>query len=103
MENWDCPFHHPRLILLWKIIPPYVCWHIWKERNNRIFREENRTVEVVFEVMNKLLKENLRVAKYKKPKEEPRRLEGIVAENWGCQEGFFLFYNLEGRRRQQTI
>ena len=43
--------------------------------------EENRTVEVVFGVMNKLLKENLRVAKYRMPKEEPRRLEGIVAEN----------------------
>ena len=79
VESWDCPFHHPRLILLWKIIPPYVCWHIWKERNNRIFREESGMVEVVFGVMNKLLKENLRVAKYKMPKEELGRIEGIVA------------------------
>ena len=39
VESWDCPFHHPRLVFLWKIIPPYVCWHVWKERNNRIFRE----------------------------------------------------------------
>ena len=58
---------------------------------------------MVFGVMNKLLKENLRVAKYKMPKEEPRKLEGIVVENWGCQEDFFLFDNLARRRRQQTI
>lgn len=65
-----------------------------------IFRGENRTVEVVFGMMNKLLKENIRVAKYKMPKEEPRRLEGIVAKNWGCQEDFFLFDSSTRRRRQ---
>ena len=54
---------------------------------------------MVFGVMNKLLKENLRVAKCKMPKEEPGRLEGIVVENWGCQEDFFLFDNLAMRRR----
>ena len=57
-------------------------------------------VEVVFGVMNKLLKENLRVAKYKMPMEEPGRIEGIVAENWGCQDDFFLVHNLARRRRK---
>ena len=89
----------PKIFFLWNIIPPYVCWHIWKERNNRIFREESKIVEVVFGIMNKLLKENLRVAKCKMPKEEPRRLEGLMAENWGCHEDFFLFDNLAMRRR----
>ena len=55
---------------------------------------------MVFGVMNKLLKENLRVSKYKMPKEEPGRIEGIVAENWGCHEDFFLFDNSVMRRRQ---
>lgn len=40
VENWCCPFYHPRLVFLWKNFPPYVCQHIWKERNNRLFREE---------------------------------------------------------------
>ena len=101
VESWDCPFYHPRLVFLWSIIPPYVCWHIWKKRNNRIFREESRKVEGVFGVMNKLLKENLRLAKHKMPKEELGRIEGILAENWGCQEDFFLVDNLARRRRQQ--
>ena len=52
--------------------------------------------------MNKLLKENLRVVKYKMPKEEPRKKESIVAENWGCSEDFFMFDNLARRRRLQT-
>ena len=41
-------------------------------------------VEVVFGIMNKVLKENLRVAKCKMPNEEPIRHEGLVAERWGC-------------------
>ena len=59
-------------------------------------------MEVVFGIMNKLLKENLRVAKCKIPNEELGRLEGLVAENWGYREDFFLYDNLNMRRRQQT-
>ena len=39
-------------------------------------------MEVVFGIIEKLLKENLRVAKCKMPKEEPSRQEGLIAENW---------------------
>ena len=57
---------------------------------------------MVFGIMNKLLKENIRAAKCKMPKEESGRLEDLVAKNWGCNEDFFLFDNLAMRRRRQT-
>ena len=56
-------------------------------------------MEVVFGIMNKLLKENIRVAKCKMPKEEPIRHEGHFAERWGFHEDFFLFDNSVMRTR----
>ena len=50
-------------------------------------------MEGVFSIMDKLLKENLRVAKCKMLKDEPVRHEGLVAERWGYHEDFFLFDN----------
>ena len=49
-----------------------------------------------------IVKGKFKVAKCKMPKEEPSRLEGLVVENWGCHEDFFLFDNSVMRRRQQT-
>ena len=99
VENWSCPFYHPRLVFLWKIVPLYVFWHIWKQTNNILFREESKPEEVVFGIMEKLLKENLGLAKCKIPKEEPNRHEGLVAEKWGCHEDCFLVDNSKMMKR----
>ena len=56
-------------------------------------------MEVVFGIMEKLLKKKLRVAKCKMPKEEPDR-QGLIVEKWGCQEDFFLFDNSKMMKRQ---
>ena len=58
-------------------------------------------MEVVFGIIQKLLKENLRVAKCKMPKEEPGRQEGLIVEKWGCHEDFFLFDNSKMMKRQK--
>ena len=59
-------------------------------------------MEVVFGIMEKLLKENIRVAKCKMPKEEPSRQEGQIVEKWECHENFYLFDNSKMLRRYQT-
>ena len=58
-------------------------------------------MEVAFGIMEKLLKENIRVAKCKVPKEEPSREEGLIAEKWSCHEDFYLFDNSKMLRRQK--
>ena len=55
VENWDSPFYHPKLTLLWRIVLPHICWHIWKERNNIIFRNEEKPIGVVMGIMEKLI------------------------------------------------
>ena len=59
-------------------------------------------MEVVFGIMEKLLKENIRVAKCKMPKEELGRHEGLIAEKWGCHEDFYLSGNSKMLRREKT-
>ena len=54
---------------------------------------------MVFGIMKKLLKENLRVAKCKMPKKELGRQEGLIAEKWGCHRIFFLFDNSKMMKR----
>ena len=73
VENRDCPLFHSKLILLWKNAPPHIFWHVSKERNNKIFREEEKLVEVVVEIMEKLQRENVMSTKCKTPKEAPGR------------------------------
>lgn len=34
ISNWKCPSAHQPIRQFWKLIPPHICWHIWKERNN---------------------------------------------------------------------
>jgi hypothetical protein len=38
LEGWrDSSFHSPILNRIWKLLPGFILWKIWKERNRRIF------------------------------------------------------------------
>ena len=54
--------------------PPHVCWGIWKERNNRDFRNEERSEEIVIDIICKLLVENMKSRKWRKP--YPPQIDG---------------------------
>lgn len=39
IKEWDSKaFDNPIIQLIWRMFPGIILWHIWKERNNRIFR-----------------------------------------------------------------
>lgn len=60
---WQWTFHtkFPLIKNLWSLILPMTCWYIWKERNNRIFREAKCTSQVVFDKICKAIKENINI------------------------------------------
>ena len=66
VESWQGPFAHPLLVNMWKVIPPHVYWGIWKERNNRAFRNEERSEEVVVDKICKFIVENMKCNKWRK-------------------------------------
>ena len=53
-------------------------------------------------IMEKLLKENIRIVKCKTPKEEPSRKEGQITKKWGIQGDFYHFDNSKVLKRQKT-
>ena len=102
IKNWDFPFNHPKLVMLWQIIAPHVCWHIWKEMNNRLFRNEEKLEEVIMRIMQKLIMENILNTKCRLPKEELGWAACKIAERWGIQKNFKDFDNSKIIKRQQT-
>ena len=44
-------------------ILPHFCWGIWKERNNRTFRNKEEPASIVGKKTYKMMKENYRVRK----------------------------------------
>ena len=36
--SWKPPSNNSLILRLWDFILPYLCWHIWKECNDRVFR-----------------------------------------------------------------
>jgi len=44
LQNWSsiCPFQTKKkgqISTLWRVLPNFILWKIWLERNNRLFRE----------------------------------------------------------------
>jgi len=46
IANWEDNYsEHPQINSIWKVIPGFTTWTIWKERNRRIFKNEQRNIE----------------------------------------------------------
>ena len=52
---------------------------------NKIFREGEKPIEVVMEIIKKFLRENVMISKCKTPKEALGRKEYQIAKIWGIQ------------------
>ena len=73
--------------------PPNVCWGIWKERNNRAFRNEERSEEIVTGIIFKLIVENMRNCKWRKLAVPPNMTKKRISGNWNLEEGFMEVEN----------
>lgn len=59
--QWNFPTNCQIIKNLWSLTLPMICWGIWKERNNRIFREKKYNTQVVFEKICRAIKENINI------------------------------------------
>eukprot|EP00253_Pinus_taeda_P009559 PITA_09559 len=53
------PYHCPILNSLWNLIPGFLYWILWKERNNRVFNNSRRPIEILWLLLKKNLQETL--------------------------------------------
>ena len=62
-QSWTCPTKDSNVEFLWKITLPHLWWGIWKERNNRIFREKEMPNWVLGQKIIGAIKENSKAQK----------------------------------------
>eukprot|EP00253_Pinus_taeda_P021775 PITA_21775 len=55
----------------WALFPSFIVWNVWKERNNRISKDEKRTSHYIFELILKQLKETVSTIVRNLPKNPP--------------------------------
>eukprot|EP00253_Pinus_taeda_P007997 PITA_07997 len=62
LRNWQqSPYQSRLLNLLWQLIPGLLMWNIWKERNRRIFKNQYQTVDQIWIILLRNLKESLSI------------------------------------------
>jgi hypothetical protein len=52
-------YHSPILNRIWQLLPGFILWQIWKERNMRIFNSVNRTWQEVWDTIYTNIKETI--------------------------------------------
>jgi ribonuclease HI len=61
LENWDSlSYKNPILARIWKILPGFTLWKIWKERNKIIFHSKASTPALTWEIIAMLIRETIR-------------------------------------------
>lgn len=60
MRNWHHnPYQSKILNFLWKLIPGFVMWAIWKEQNGRIFNNHIRSLNDIWKIINHNIEETI--------------------------------------------
>jgi hypothetical protein len=66
IENWECiTYNNPLLNHIWHLLPGFVLWQLWKERNKIIFHSQASTPEATWERISSLIKETIRRKSWK--------------------------------------
>lgn len=63
--QWRSPTRNYLLKTLWSFVFPHVAWGLWKEHNNRIFREIYLQPEIVLKKATRAINENISIVSAK--------------------------------------
>jgi hypothetical protein len=60
IEGWrESTFQSPILNRIWQLLPGFILWKIWKERNRRIFKSASRNWQEVWSKIHSNIKETI--------------------------------------------
>ena len=70
--NWRKNFANNEILnSTWALIPSFIIWNVWKDRNTRIFNGEKKPLQHLLELILKWLKETVRIIVRNLPKNPP--------------------------------
>jgi ribonuclease HI len=83
IENWDSiTYNNPILNYIWQLLPGFILWQIWKERNKRIFHSKESTPELTWDRAAILIKETIRSKNWQPGDKECNREELCTLQSW---------------------
>eukprot|EP00253_Pinus_taeda_P029073 PITA_29073 len=86
IRQWPkSPYSCAILNHLWNIIPGITLWNIWKERNRRIFKNQNSTIEIIWNRLKGNLRETMHLHPWAKEDFPTADNEKNILENWELQ------------------
>jgi hypothetical protein len=83
IENWDSlTYQNPILARIWQLLPGFTLWHIWKERNKRIFQSKASPPTSTWERIMKLIQETIKRRQWKTEDLKCSPGEWFILHNW---------------------
>jgi hypothetical protein len=83
IENWDSiTYNNPILNYIWQLLPGFILWQIWKERNKHIFHSKDSTSELTWDKAATLIKETIRSKSWQLGDKECNREESCILQSW---------------------
>jgi hypothetical protein len=65
IEEWrDSIFQYPILNRIWQLLPGFILWKIWKEKNHRIFKSSSLSWQNVWDKIHSNIKETINLDPY---------------------------------------
>eukprot|EP00253_Pinus_taeda_P013241 PITA_13241 len=83
LRNWpQTPYQSKLLNSLWQLLPGFLLWNIWKERNRRIFKDQHQSVDHLWHILFKFLKDSLSVHSWIAEDLPSTPTEKSIWDNW---------------------
>lgn len=67
---------------LWRLIPGFVYWTLWKERNHRIFNNSIRSIEDLWLILHKIIQESLALKAWQDSDMLESQQERLILTEW---------------------
>jgi hypothetical protein len=83
IENWDSIIYsNPILNHIWLLLPGFILWQIWKERNKCIFHSKHSPTEATWSSVVKLIRETIQSKNWLPRDKECNREEAHIFQGW---------------------
>eukprot|EP00253_Pinus_taeda_P002560 PITA_02560 len=84
IRQWPkTPYNCAILNHLWNIIPGLTLWNLWKERNQRIFKNQTSPIEIIWNRLKDNLRETMLLHQWTKEDLPTADNEKNILDNWG--------------------
>jgi hypothetical protein len=86
LANWETiSFHNPILQRIWQLLPGFILWSIWKERNKRIFNSKQSPSLTTWERVKRLIRETIQCKAWPLEDMQCKPEEKFILDGWSLQ------------------